>query len=279
MIRKLLSFTIILCLLTMIASCKKGELITNNQRFLNLTFTYINGPAITGVNYKGDDLKFGLSGYLIPFEDGVDSVDLILTLSDRKDKLKQRVKIAPGNTVLYSYSKSPVDSAIIISDKGPLDGQIAPEGKILVKMFNSNTLLSPDGSPIHLAFYDGVGVWDTFNPVYTDEPVDTLFNITSEFPDQFSVLKRLNYFPSNGGMEGLWKAKILKSDKTPLKTEDGKIIYAYLSFPQSLNTFITYASGDESSVLLDSWDQNSFLPFPDEAVSAGTGLFQIYLSK
>ncbi|MCT1526121.1 hypothetical protein [Sphingobacterium hotanense] len=269
----------LLFIISFILSCKKGEYLESGQKFGSVSFTPITGPGVSNVEYNNTELKVKGNQYLIPIDEGVDSVDLILTFSERKDKVKQRVKIGPGNTVFYSYSKSPVDSTIIISDKEPLDGQIAPEGKILVKIFNSNKLLSPDGSPIHLAFYDGVGAWDTFNPEYTDEPVDTLFNITSEFPDKFSVLKRLNYFPSNGGMEGLWKAKILKSDKTPLKTEDGKIIYAYLSFPQSLNTFITYASGDESSVLLDSWDQNSFLPFTDEAVSAGTGLFQTYLSK
>lgn len=258
-----------------VTSCKKGEYIENP----NLTYKYIEFERVGEVNISqlllnGKPVeKSQLSGaYQIPFH-GEDS--LALTLVYGKNTLTKKFDMSKAYQSYYLFAKGNNLDSLAILNNHPLDGVEIPEGrKFYLNIYNENKFLSPDGSPIHLAFYDIIGEFSPFEVNYTEEPVDTIFNIKSQFEEGFREVKLLNYY--NNGMVGYWKAKVLHQDKTPLKSKDGKDLYFYM--PISDYEKIVYAYFSKTEPYFDPFDYNSYAELPNGSLGTFFG-YTTYLSK
>ena len=260
-----------------VTSCKKGEYIENP----NLTYKYIEFERVGEVNISqlllnGKPVERSqLSGaYQIPFH-GEDS--LALTLVYGKNTLTKKFDMSKAYQSYYLFAKGNNLDSLAVLTNHPLDGVEVPEGrKFYLNIYNENKYLSPDGGPIHLAFYDFIGEFSPFEVNYTEEPVDTIFNIKSQFEEGFREVKLLNYYNYENGMRGLWKAKVLHQNKTPLKSKDGKDLYFFMGMPDEYK--IVYAYIPNYEPYYETWDYNSWTELPNG--SLGIYLqFNSYLYK
>ncbi|MGJ1204547.1 hypothetical protein [Sphingobacterium lactis] len=261
-----------------VTSCKKGEYIENP----NLTYKYIEFERVGEANISqlllnGKPLESPPSSraYQIPFH-GEDS--LALTLVYGKNTLTKKFDMSKAYQSYYLFAKgNNIDSLAILTNH-PMDGvEVPDDNSFYLNIYNENKYFSPDGSPIHIALYDGVGEWNQWDPTYTENPVDTIFNITTQFNEGFRKIKYLNYYSDSG--VGNWKAKVLREDKTPVKSPDGNDLYFYIPFSKNVKVLYTYIDNKEiKEVNLDNWDSNSYMELPNGAVSTLFPL-KLYLSK
>ena len=252
-----------LCI-TCVTSCKKGEYIENPLTIKYIKFESVGGANISQLLLSGKPLEISQLGgaYQIPFH-GEDSLGLTLVYG--KNTLTKKFDMSKAYQSYYLFAKgNNIDSLAVLTNH-PMDGVEVPEGrKFYLNIYNENKYLSPDGSPIHLAFYDIKGEFNPDEPNYTEEPVDTIFNIKSQFEEGFKEVKLLNYY--NNGMNGFWKAKVLHQDKTPLKSKEGKDLYFYISFSDQVKIVYAYIPQDEP--YYETWDYNSWTELPNGSLGA-----------
>lgn len=257
----------------LILSCQKGEYINQSQAFTTFKINKLGQGSFALKSIVYNNVEYNASNYsvLAPYVEE-DSTMLVIKYNiDNKDyEVSEKIAIKAGQNNMTVYLETPESTVLKFGDN-PLGDINPPEGKILLKIFNKNKILSPNGDPIHLAFYNVEGGFDSNNPNYTEIPTDTLFNIGTEIPKDFQEFKRLNY-----GSGGFWKAKVLNKDKSELQI-DGKKVYLFLGLPPNINVFIIY--GNDSDIYFDTWDQNSYMPLPEENAVSSMSPFNIYMSR
>lgn len=248
-----------LILLSLIYSCEKPEYIKNDVGFTEIKISVVGDIRI--INPMTYDGKEYMTGELIPIDKNKDSVDISFFYNSTKPALKMKIenKIGPNNYFLY-YN-NPIDSTAIISKKHPIDGEMPPEGKSLMKIINLNKTLSPNDEPIHLAIYEYKTPWyewvDPYVPIHDQIPKDTIFNITSSIPDNFTIISPLILGPMSHF------AKVLKENKEELLVNGNKV---YVFFNTVGNACILYLSNDKLEDQTDYNDYN-FGPNPDNGYS------------
>ncbi|MCT1532692.1 hypothetical protein M3B46_16930 [Sphingobacterium daejeonense] len=230
--KNLLYTTILSSLMLMLSnSCKKGEFIDSNQEFSTIIIKNLeNKIKIDSIYVDNQAYKFDYLGNLIPYIKK-DSMEVVIKYTENNNDIltnkifNSKIENVKGLNELHLFYDDPKNLTISIG-KHPLEGVEIKDGKVLAKIFNSSKLLSPNNEPIHLAFYDFIDLTIPFEPIYSNIPTDTIFNITNRIPNNFQEFRYLKD-------QIFWKAKVLKENKEELLI-DNKKVYLFILMGETM---------------------------------------------
>ena len=256
-----------------VQACSKSVVDENILPITQIKLKAVGDFYLKSITYQEKEYKMDRGRYLIPYETGKDSIKIRLNFDEAKLSGWHQIPNHKREINQVYYLSDFADSTLAVADKHPMDDFKPEDGFAYVKIFGKNDLLFPDKKPFHLAIY---GINETLsagrNVVYTNEPIDTIFNISEKLGKEY--LKIRYNKPYN-----FIKMKLLTNNREELlvqvANEPTKVrVYYFLPYPSPKRaSIIEFLSGDIS--FRDRNDRNTRRRNPDNGVSMNSKFSQI----